>query len=115
MNVGLFVFSFYLRQYQASSPMMRSSRDTTSTVGRMCWLEDVTSSEGGEAGESRVRQQCRHRGKQEGEGGQRFAERTNTQLHLQYNVGTTVYCDEAKINTWLSTALFSSTSQGTDK
>lgn len=35
----------YLRKYQASSAMMSSSRDRTSTVGRMCWLGVVTSSE----------------------------------------------------------------------
>lgn len=40
----------YLRKYQASSAMMSSSRDRTSTVGRTCWLLDVTSSkEEGEA------------------------------------------------------------------
>lgn len=36
---------FYLRKYQASSAMMSSSRDRTSTVGRMWLLGDVTSSE----------------------------------------------------------------------
>ena len=35
----------YLRKYQASSAMKSSSRDRTSTVGRMCWLGMVTSSE----------------------------------------------------------------------
>lgn len=40
----------YLRKYQASSAMMSSSRDRTSTVGRTCRLLDVTSSkEEGEA------------------------------------------------------------------
>lgn len=39
----------YLRKYQASSAMMSSSRDRTSTVGRTCWLGDVKSSEEGEA------------------------------------------------------------------
>lgn len=40
----------YLRKYQASSAMMSSSRDRTSTVGMTCRLLDATSSkEGGEA------------------------------------------------------------------
>lgn len=39
--------SVYLRKYQASStPRSSSSRDRTSTVGRMCWLGDVTKEEG---------------------------------------------------------------------
>lgn len=42
--------SVYLRKYQASSAPMSSSRDRTSTVGRMCWPRDVTpSKEEGEA------------------------------------------------------------------
>lgn len=42
--------SVYLRKYQASSTMMSSSRDRTSTVRRMWWVGNVTSSkEEGEA------------------------------------------------------------------
>lgn len=55
----------YLRKYQASSAMMISSRDRTSTVGRMWWLGDVTSSEEGEA-EPGVRERSQHRSRKRG-------------------------------------------------
>lgn len=50
----------YLRKYQASSAMMISSRDRTSTVGRMWWLGDGSPPEEGEA-EPGVREQHRSR------------------------------------------------------
>lgn len=53
----------YLRKYQASSATMSSSRDRTSTVGRMWGLGDLVSSE--EEGERKVRERCQQK-KQEG-------------------------------------------------
>lgn len=62
----------YLRKYQASSAMMSSSRDRTSTVGRMCWLGVVTSSE--EEGEAEPGGSGSTVNKEEGRGvqGRRF-------------------------------------------
>lgn len=59
--------SVYLRKYQASSAMMSSSRDTTSTVGRTWWSWDVTSSK--EEGEAEPRGQGAPSTKKQEDGG----------------------------------------------
>lgn len=56
----------YLRKYQASSATMSSSRDRTSTVGRMWWLGDVTSSEEEGEAEPGVREHRQQRSRKRG-------------------------------------------------
>lgn len=57
---------FYLRKYQASSAMMSSSRDRTSTVGRMWWLGEETSSEEEGEAEPGVREHRQQKKQEEG-------------------------------------------------
>lgn len=69
----------YLRKYQASRAMMSSSRDRTSTVGRMWWLEDVTSSEEEGEAEPEVKEHRRQRSR-------KWGSRPTTYMHMLQNV-----------------------------
>lgn len=75
----------YLRKYQASSAMMSSSRDRTSTVGRMWWLGDVTSSEEEGEAEPGVREHRQQRSRKRGT-------RPTIYKHLLQMLGCIQYC-----------------------
>lgn len=96
---------FYLRKYQAISATMSSSRDRTSTVGRMWWLGTVTSSEEEGEAEPEFREHRQQRSRKRGQGWQYMCIYQSVQmLGWIYVFEPCVYCMNwlNKINTWHS-------------